>query len=71
MENKEQKYKKDRDRAIKTQVFQSRSVDEVRKDLQIMKIGIASMKSEYNIKIKKIDSEIKQLKQKNKALQSK
>lgn len=37
-------------------------MDEVRKDLEIMKIGVASMKSEYNIKIKKIDDEIKQIK---------
>ena len=34
-----------------------------------MKIGVASMKSEYNIKIKKIDDEIKAIKAKNKTLQ--
>ena len=33
-----------------------------------MKIGIASMKSEYNIKIKKVDEEIKQVRVKNKTI---
>lgn len=71
MENKEQKYRKDYEKSIKNQIYQSRAVDEVRKDLEIMKIGVASMKSEYNIKIKKIDDEIKQIKQKNRSLQPK
>ena len=41
-------------------------LEELKKDIEILRVGVASMKSEYNVKLKKIDSEIKETKLKNK-----
>ena len=59
MQNKEQKEKNMRDKSIKQQIFgkagNSSGISDLKKDIQMLKVGIASMRSEYNIKMKKVD----------------
>ena len=62
MENREQKERKERDKLIKSKVYGSVGIEQLKKDIEILRVGVASMKSEYNVKIKKIDGEVKDAK---------
>lgn len=70
LETRQQKERKERDKIIKNKVYLSGGLEDLKRDIEILKVGVASMKSEYNIKIKKIDEQIKATKQKNKSLES-
>ena len=69
LESKEQKERKEKEKGIKVKVYASMGIQELKKDIEILKVGVASMRSQYNIKIKKIDTEIKEGKEKNKSLE--
>lgn len=68
VQNRENKYRKQREGQIREGVEGELGVAGVRREVQEGRIKLATMKSQYNIKIKKIDNEIKDLKAKNKEL---
>lgn len=45
MENREQKERAQRDEAIRKQMYASNGIEDLKKDIETLRIGIASMKS--------------------------
>ena len=71
LENREEKERVVRDQQMRKQIYASGGIEELKKDIETLRIGVASMKSEYNIKIKKIEKQIKEIKEKNSKIQIK
>ena len=71
IEQKEAKYRKEKEKHVKAKHYSESGIDELKNDIQLLRVAIASMKSDYNIKIRKIDNDIKNDKKKCKQLENK
>lgn len=57
------KEKKERDKEIKLEIMANSGLKELKEEIQALKVGIGAKKSEINVKINKIDKEIKSIKE--------
>lgn len=71
LESKEEKTRKGKEEKIKEKVYEEMNVNVLEKLNKENKNGIAAMKSEFNVKIKKIDDEVKSIRERNKVIEPK
>ena len=70
IEQREEKYKREKDKHIKKKEYSERGLQDLKKDIELFNVRIAQLKSECNIKIRRIDNDIKNDLKKCKELKS-